>query len=209
MAGCRVGTGSDPGHCPIGCTVALTALARLLPRHFGRAAPDSLSVLLSSGVGAGAPTPARPCLLSLLAASLLSCLAVAKSFLCRVPCAASLLLSLGGKALRQMKSKYRGPTLLPAQGVPWRGAQPEGPVSAPSCAAATGHRWLLGPSPARGRALAARRRPAVPRGRPSAGLPKPAGRAGRAGQAAGPRGPAAPHTEGLCSRSAGRRDPAT
>lgn len=200
-----MGTGSDPGHCPIGCTVALTSLARLLPRHFGRAAPDSLSVLLSSGVGAGAPTPARPCLLSLLAASLLSCLAVAKSFLCRAPRAASLLLSLGGKALRQMKSKYRGPTLLPAQGVPWRGAQPEGPVPAPFCAAATGHRRPLGLSPALGSpALSARRRPAVPRGKPSAGagLPKPPGRAGRAGQAAGPprpRGPA--HREPLFALS--------
>lgn len=123
-----MGTGSDPGHCPFGCTVALTFLARLLPRHLGRAAPDSLSVLLSSGVGAGAPTPARPCLLSLLAASLLSCLAVAKSFLCRAPRAASLLLSLGGKALRQMKSKYRGPTLLPAQGCPGAGHSRRGPV---------------------------------------------------------------------------------
>lgn len=149
-----MGTGSDTGHCPLGCTVALTSLARLLPRRLGRAAPDSLSVLLSSGVGAGAPTPARPCLLSLLAASLLSCLAVAKSFLCRAPRAASLLLSLGGKALRQMKSKYRGPTLLPAQGVPWRGAQPEGSVPAPSCGAST----------AAGAVIPARRRPAVPRG---------------------------------------------
>lgn len=71
--------------------------------------------------------PARPRLLSLLAASLLSCLAVAKSFLCRAPCATSLLLPLGGKALRQMKSKYRSPVLLPALGVPCRGAQTVGP----------------------------------------------------------------------------------
>lgn len=75
--------------------------------------------------------PARPRLLSLLAASLLSCLAVAKSFLCRAPCAASLLLPLGGKALRQMKSKYRGPALLPAQGVPRHRPRPEGPDPEP------------------------------------------------------------------------------
>lgn len=207
-----MGTGGDPGHCPIDCTVALTALARLLPRHFGRAAPDSLSVLLSSGVGAGAPTPARPFLLSLLAASLLSCLAVAKSFLCRAPCAASLLLSLGGKALRQMKSKYRGPTLLPAQGVPWRGAQPEGPVPALSCAAATGHRWLLGLPPARGAPAAEPSLRVAGRRCHAGGQALVRGyrsrQAGLAGLGRQP-GPAAPHTEGLCSRSAGRRDPAT
>lgn len=81
-------------------------------------APDSLSVLLSSGLGAGAPTPARPHLLSLLAASLLSCLVVAKSFLCYTRCAASLLLPLEGKALRQMKSKYHGSLLFGGQVVP-------------------------------------------------------------------------------------------
>lgn len=187
-----MGTGSDPGHCPVGCTVALTSLARLLPRRLGRAAPDSLSVLLSSGVGAGAPTPARPCLLSLLAASLLSCLAVAKSFLCRAPRAASLLLSLGGKALRQMKSKYRGPTLLPAQGVPWRGAQPDRP-----CAAPTGHRWhrwwQLGAATCpRRRALgAALRRCHAGRRAAVRGCRRRQGRAGRAGQQPGPA-----HTEG-------------
>lgn len=83
--------------------LALLLTPRCAPRG---AAPDGLSVLLSSGLGAGAPTPARPHLLSLLAASLLSCLVVAKSFLCYTRCAASLLLPLEGKALRQMKSKY-------------------------------------------------------------------------------------------------------
>lgn len=118
MAGCRAGTGSDPGHRLLGCTVVPAAPARFVLRHCGRTAPDGLSVLLSSGVGAGAPTPARPRLLSLLAASLLSCLAVAKSFLCRASCAASLLLPLGGKALRQMKSKYHRPTLVLLRGCP-------------------------------------------------------------------------------------------
>lgn len=96
---------------------ALTLL--LAPRCAPRgAAPDGLSVLLSSGLGAGAPTPARPHLLSLLAASLLSCLVVAKSFLCYTCCAASLLLPLEGKALRQMKSKYRSLLLFAGSGAP-------------------------------------------------------------------------------------------
>lgn len=185
--------GHDPGHCPVGCTAAPAAPAHLLLWHSGRMAPDGLSVLLSSGVGAGAPTPARPCLLSLLAASLLSCLAVAKSFLCRAPRATSLLLSLGGKALRQMKSKYRGPALLPARGVPRRWAQLEGPDLAPSRARATGRRRLAGAGNCSQPSRPPRRRAGVPRGPPK----RRRGAVEAAGQGwpgwAGGRGPHAPH----------------
>lgn len=194
------------------------------------AAPDSLSVLLSSGFGAGAPTPARPHLLSLLAASLLSCLVVAKSFLCYTRCAASLLLPLEGKALRQMKSKYQGSLLCGGQVVP-AGTQRLQPragrldARTPACDTGLSHRMAevaavtTVPSPRRrapGREannvpLGAKRALSSGTAPPEAGAERGAAAAARAGLAGprAPRGPTAPCTERLCSRSAGRHYLAT